>query len=76
MDIKAESVLDKEVKLSVIIDLLSSDKFGYLQGREFIENKKPYHGSCCCCQTCGRSYDGLDSCVCNHNELLNALMLL
>ena len=45
-------------------------KEGYLIGEKFIPAEKPFHGNCCCCQTCGRAHD---ECVCSHNELLKAI---
>lgn len=35
--------------------------------------KVPHHGSCCCCQKCGRDHE---DCVCQQNELLAELMAL
>ncbi len=43
---------------------------GYLLGEQVLETRKPTHGNCCTCQTCGQ---GHDECVCDHNELLQAL---
>ncbi len=65
--------LDRLVRLRDVIDLLARDDLGCLKGREMVAKVKPFHGSCCCCQTCGQQYD---DCVCSHNELLAALMAL
>ena len=65
--------LDALVRLSDVIDLLAHDDLGYLKGREMIGKIKPFHGSCCCCQTCGQQHD---NCVCSHNSLLAALMAI
>jgi hypothetical protein len=32
-----------------------------------LPSKKPTHGPCCTCQTCGHYYD---DCICLHNEIL------
>lgn len=61
------------VKLQDIIDLLSSKDFEYLKGNEIIPPIQIQHGPCCCCTKCGRFHD---DCVCEHNELLAALLAL
>jgi len=43
---------------------------GELMGLEPIKTCRPTHGLCCMCQDCGY---GHDECVCDHNELLEAL---
>lgn len=35
-----------------------------------IPSEKPTHGPCCTCQTCGRDHD---TCICGHNDTLDAL---
>jgi len=62
---------DRLVPLRSVIDLLID--YGYLQGNELIPHRKPTHGPCCTCQTCGHSHDGSD-CACSHNELLKDLL--
>ena len=65
--------LDRKVKLRDVIEALSNKELGYMKGCEFIAPVKPHHGSCCCCMTCGQ---GHDECVCQHNELLSALLAI
>lgn len=68
-----ECSLDQFVKLRDVIDLLSRKDFDFLKGCNIFEKIKPFHGSCCCCQTCGRMHE---ECVCSHNELLSELLAL
>lgn len=64
-----DMIIDLKNKyIEKIFDVLI--KQGYLKGKEFIPRVNPYHGSCCCCQTCGQ---GHDECICSHNELLKAI---
>ena len=43
---------------------------GYIRSIEIIPFIKPGHGPCCTCQTCGYPHD---ECVCDDNELIQAL---
>ncbi len=62
---KAQLKQDREWFINLLIEK------GYLRGREVLETQKPTHGNCCTCQGCGYAYDG---CICEHNELLQALL--
>ncbi len=62
---KAQLKNDREWFVDLLIEK------GYLRGREVLETQKPTHGNCCTCQGCGYAYDG---CICEHNELLEALL--
>jgi hypothetical protein len=45
---------------------LASQFSGWKPGIGIVPPTKAYHGSCCCCQVCGRHHD---DCVCEHNEI-------
>lgn len=62
----------KLVALDDVIETLT--KLGYMKGNKLIQPKKPGHGACCTCQTCGYPYDF--DCVCEHNQILSELMKL
>lgn len=53
-----------------VLSVLESE--GYLKGRELLPHNDTVknHGSCCYCGMCGHFND---ECVCEHNELLQAL---
>jgi len=67
--ISIECELDKLIRVSDIIPIL--EEYADLRGTEFLDTRKPTHGSCCTCQDCGHDHD---SCVCNHNEILDAII--
>ena len=60
----------KNVEIDKILDVLI--EHGYLKGKTFLPKDlvPSGHGSCCYCGTCGKYHD---DCVCNHNELLEAI---
>lgn len=59
-----------DTNVDKIIDVLIAHS--YLKGKGFIlgDLAPKGHGSCCYCGKCGRFHD---ECVCNHNELLEAI---
>lgn len=60
----------REEERERVLSVLESE--GYLKGRELLPHNDTVkgHGSCCYCATCGHFHD---ECVCEHNELLQAL---
>ena len=44
---------------------------GYINNPEQMPIKKPTHGSCCTCQTCGYYHD---ECICEDNILIAGLI--
>ena len=62
----------KEVKMYVKYDdvIALMLKYEFITSTELMPTRKPSHGPCCTCQTCGQSHD---ECVCEHNELITDL---
>jgi len=59
---------DSVVRLGDVFDVLIGQ--GVLRSLEIKPHIKPGHGPCCTCQTCGYHYD---DCVCDDNEIIEAL---
>ena len=63
----APQQIDKEKLIEYLVQQ------GYLipeYGYKKVPSRKPGHGSCCTCQTCGQHHD---DCVCNHNEWIDKI---
>jgi len=67
--LRALHVSARESIIKQVVDVLIEQ--GQLMGSEPKKTCKPIHGNCCTCQECGMAHD---DCVCEHNELLRAIL--
>jgi len=64
---KVEAILaqgKQQERKRIVTDLVEAR---LLKADKPLAHRKPTHGPCCTCQTCGHHHD---DCVCNYNELL------
>ena len=66
---RLQAIVDESVRLQDVLDTLH--RTGCLQSTEITPFIKPGHGPCCTCQTCGYHHD---DCVCEDNDLIQALL--
>ena len=66
---KGNREMTKGEMLDEILDLLQGENV-LKRKNHTIETRQPFHGSCCCCQSCGYAYD---ECVCQHNRVFEEL---